>query len=206
MADTTGLMFGSLSPSCVHMCIDMQRMFGPDGPWPVPWIDKVMPQVCEIVRYHAGQTMFTRFMPPQSPEGMPGAWQRYYKHWRHVTLERMDPGLLALLPPLQAFVPPAAVVDRAVYSAFAGSQLATLLAQRHADTLLISGGETDMCVLATTLAAIDRGYRVVMIADALCSSSDAGHDSMIAHFNNRFSHQIETITTEALLSAWDIVK
>lgn len=202
MADTTGLMFGALSPHCVHLCIDMQRMFGPEGPWPVHWIEKVMPQVCEIARYHAGQTIFTRFMPPFSPDAMAGAWQRYYRHWREVTLERMDTTLLDLLAPLQSFVPPAVIVDRAVYSAFAGSTLAAVLADRHGDTLLISGGETDMCVLATTLAAVDRGYRVVMIADALCSSSDAGHDAMIAHFNNRFSRQIETIKTEALLSAW----
>jgi nicotinamidase-related amidase len=202
MADTTGLMFGALSPGCVHLCIDMQCLFAAGGPWPVPWIEKVMPQVCEIARYHAAQTVFTRFVPPPSPEAMPGAWRRYYAHWREVTLERMDPALLELLAPLRSFIPPAVMIDRGVYSAFAGSKLGALLAERRADTLLITGGETDMCVLATTLAAVDRGFRVVMIADALCSSSDPGHDAMIAHFNTRFSRQIETIKTEVLLSAW----
>ena len=40
------------------------------------------------------------------------------------------------------------------------------------DTLVISGSETDVCVLSTVLGAVDRGYRVVIAIDALCSSSN----------------------------------
>jgi len=202
MVETSGLMFGPLSPATVHLCVDMQRLFAGDGPWPVPWIHNVEPHVEEIVRHHAEQTVFTRFLPPRDAASLPGAWKRFYDKWRDVTLERLDPEVLELLPPLKRFVPPAVVVDRYVYSAFAGSDLARVLGLRHIDTLVISGGETDMCVLATALAAVDRGYRVIMIADALCSSSDAGHDALVDHFNRRFSQQIETVNTETLLSAW----
>jgi nicotinamidase-related amidase len=202
MPETTGLLFGPLSDRTCHLCIDMQLLFADGGPWPVPWIEKVQPQIVEIVSRKPACTVFTRFVPPREPQSLPGAWQRFYRHWREVTLEHLDPELLKLLPALAQFVPPASVIDRYVYSAFSGSELPHHLGARHCDTLVISGGETDMCVLATTLAAVDRGYRVVMIADALCSSSDAGHDAMIDHFNNRFSRQIETINTEALLSAW----
>jgi nicotinamidase-related amidase len=39
--------------------------------------------------------------------------------------------------------------------------------------MVITGTETDVCVLATVLGAIDFGYWVVLAIDALCSSSDA---------------------------------
>jgi spore maturation protein CgeB len=41
---------------------------------------------------------------------------------------------------------------------------------------VISGGETDVCVLAAVMDAVDAGYRVVLAADALCSVSDESHD------------------------------
>ena len=37
------------------------------------------------------------------------------------------------------------------------------------DTLVVTGGETDICVLATVLGAVDRGFRVVLVSDAICS-------------------------------------
>ena len=39
--------------------------------------------------------------------------------------------------------------------------------------------ETDVCVLSTVLDAVNIGFRVVMVEDALCSSSDAGHDALM---------------------------
>ena len=35
--------------------------------------------------------------------------------------------------------------------------------QRHVNTLIVSGGETDVCVLSTVLSAIDLGLRIVLV-------------------------------------------
>jgi nicotinamidase-related amidase len=70
------------------------------------------------------------------------------------------------------------------YSAFSGGQLQKYLQGRQVDTLIISGGETDVCVLATVLAAVDRGYRVIIVEDALCSSSDQTHDALLRFMRN----------------------
>ena len=80
--------------------------------------------------------------------------------------------------------------------------LETELKRRDTDTLIISGGETDVCVLATVLGAVDRGYRVVIVADALCSSSDETHDASMAVYANRYGQQVETIRTEDLCKSW----
>jgi nicotinamidase-related amidase len=70
------------------------------------------------------------------------------------------------------------------------------------DTIVITGGETDVCVLATTLGAIDWGFRVILVTDALCSSADETHDAMMNIYLNRFSEQVETVTTDTLLESW----
>lgn len=180
----------------------MQRLFAPGGPWPTPWMERVLPAMTAIATAHAARTVFTRFIPPEKPEHMPGAWRDYYRRWREVTGEHLDPEMLELVPPLAALVPPAVVIDKPVYSAFHGDRLRRLLSERGADALVVTGGETDVCVLATVLGAVDSGYRVLLVTDAVCSSSDAGHDALMTLFSTRFSLQVELTTAEALLSAW----
>lgn len=182
----------------------MQRLFAPDGIWPVPWMAASLPRITAIAEAMAARTIFTRFIPPEKPQDMPGAWRRYYEHWREVTLQNLHPELLELMPVLTKLVPPARVIDKAGYSAFTNPNLHDELRGLRADTLVITGGETDVCVLATVMSAIDIGYRVVLVTDAVCSSSDEGHDSLVALYDNRFSYQIETVDTETILNACNI--
>ena len=101
-----------------------------------------------------------------------------------------------------ALVPPAEVIDKHAYSPFFEPQLSDLLRRRETDGLIITGAETDVCVLAAVLDAVDFGYRVVLATDALCSSSDATHDALLSLYRNRYSQQIETASSEAILAAW----
>jgi len=63
--------------------------------------------------------------------------------------------------------------------------------ERHVGTVVVSGAETDVCVLATVLGAVDLGFRVVIVQDALCSSSDTGHDALMTMYRTRFHGQID---------------
>jgi nicotinamidase-related amidase len=67
---------------------------------------------------------------------------------------------------------------------------------------VVTGGETDVCVLATILGAVDRGYRVIVAADAVCSSADQTYDAMMFLYHSRFGEQIETAPTAEILDAW----
>ncbi len=200
MAD--GLIFGTLPATTRHLCVDMQRLFAADGPWPTPWMDRVLPVVESLVAHDPARTIFTRFIPPLKAEDMPGSWQRYYTRWEDKTRARLDPDYLDLVPSLARFVPPAQVVDKPVYSALAGRRLPAQLAAQSVDSLVISGSETDVCVLATVLAAVDHGFRVVIVEDGICSSSDPGHDALLGMYRQRFSQQIEIATADQLLQAW----
>jgi nicotinamidase-related amidase len=200
MADT--LLPIPLTENTVHLCIDMQRIFAPGGPWATPWMERVLPVVTEIAGRFPERTVFTRFVTPQQPEGMPGMWQRYYRRWRETTRDRVDPTLLDLVPPLARLAPPATVIDKTRYSAFAEPQLLQHLRQRGADGLIVTGSETDVCVLATVLGAVDLGYRVIVVRDAICSSSDEGHDALLRVYHRRYSEQIETADAEEVLRRW----
>jgi nicotinamidase-related amidase len=191
-----------LTGRTVHLCIDMQRLFSVDGIWPTPWMERVLPRVSAIARRFPERTVFTRFIPPAKPQDMPGLWQKYYRRWDQATREKIDPALLELMPPLAGLVPPAQAIDKTRYSAFAEPHLLAHLRQRGADGLVLTGSETDVCVLATVLGAVDLGYPVIVVSDAICSSSDEGHDALMKVYHGRYSEQIETLDTEAVLSRW----
>lgn len=146
--------------------------------------------------------MFTRFIPPKSPNELPGTWRRYYERWRQVTLPYLDHRLLELVPALARLAPPASIWDKAIYSPFTGSSFARYLRERHADALIVTGAETDVCVLATVLGAVDYAFRVILVPDAVCSSSDAGHDALLTLFRERFAEQVEIADAESVLGAW----
>jgi nicotinamidase-related amidase len=191
-----------LTPHTLHLCVDMQRLFSPEGPWPTPWMPRVLPVIKELASWAPRRNLFARFIPPEKPADMPGKWQDYYERWRQVTREFLDPALLELMPELAALCPPGTTVDRSRYSVFSAPTLVPLLRERQADGIIISGAETDVCVLATTLDAVDLGIRVIVVSDALCSSSDPGHDALIGLYQHRFSEQIEVADTLSVLSAW----
>ncbi len=185
----------------VHLCLDMQVMFGSDGPWPTPWMERVLPNIVRLAEKMPERTIFTRFIPPQRADDMPGMWREFYRKWPNVTRQRLAPANLELVPELRRFAPPGSVFDKFVYSAFTDGRLAGWLAQRNVSTLLVTGAETDVCVLATVLAAIDHGYRVVLLTDAICSSSDEGHDALMRMYTSRFDVQIELATVAEVIDA-----
>ncbi len=183
----------------VHLCVDMQRMFAEQTEWSTPWAVKILPQIIALTEINPSNTIFTRFIPAANACKAPGMWQKYYERWENMTLEKIDPALLQLIPALKAFIPPATLFDKHVYGPWMETTLHRYLQQRRIHTLIVSGGETDICVLATLLGAVDLGYRVILARDALCSSNDATHDSIMNIYHNRFSRQIHVLTTEEIL-------
>ena len=57
-------------------------------------------------------------------------------------------------------------------------------------------------LFSTVLDAVDIGFRVVLIEDALCSSSDAGHEALMTMYRLRFTEQIDLVTAAELKEVW----
>ena len=195
-----GLRFGPVGDRWVHLCIDMQRMFAEATEWHTPWMERVLPNVMKVVELDPARTIFTRFIPPPSPDNAGGTWRRYYQRWETMTRRQLAPGLIDLVPELDQFVPPARIEDKPVMSAWHG----TLHARLQADginTIIVTGAETEVCVLATVMGAIDLGYRVIIVIDAVCSGADSTHDAMIEIYRSRFGMQVETVDAAELTAA-----
>lgn len=163
---------------------------------------RVLPVVVRLCERKAERTCFTRFIPARSPREGEGTWRRYWRRWASMTLENLGEERVELLPELQVFTPPARVLDKSRYSPWLNTGLASALMASRVDTLVVTGAETDMCVLATVLGAVDMGFRVVVVSDALCSSSDQSHDALLALYHDRFGQQIETAECDEVLEMW----
>jgi nicotinamidase-related amidase len=192
----------TISAKAQHLCIDMQVLFSSQGPWPARWMERVLPVVLRLVERAPAQTIFTRFITPAHPDETRGMWRSYYRKWANVTRDTIDPQILSLMPELQRFTPPAMVFDKMVYSAFADGRLHKYLHENSVDTLIISGSETDVCVLSSVLAAVDYGYRIILARDGVCSSSDNAHDASLALYRQRFDLQVELAESQEILEAW----
>jgi hypothetical protein len=53
-----GFLVDPVPPSAVHLCVDMQRIFSSDGPWPTPWMERVLPTVTRIAERFPESTVF----------------------------------------------------------------------------------------------------------------------------------------------------
>jgi nicotinamidase-related amidase len=180
----------------------MQRIFARGGIWETPWMDRILPTIVGIAGRYPERTIFTRFITPASPEESPGQWRPYFERWRIATRNAQGAAQLDLVPELARFVPPAAIVDKPAYSAFFRSSLGNLLLGKAVRTVIVSGAETDVCVLSTVLDAVNIGFRVIIVEDALCSSSDQGHDALMTMYRLRFTEQIDLVSAEELADIW----
>jgi nicotinamidase-related amidase len=162
---------------------------------------RILPQVLRLAAARPVQTYCTRFIPAGRAEDAVGIWQRYYRHWQSATLDRAGRGAVELVPELAA-LPIAGLIDKPGFSAHSSPDLLPLLRQREIDTLVLSGVETDVCVWATAMTAIDQGLRVVIAKDAVASGDLAGHEAILRLAAERFGLQIDLASVDEILAGW----
>jgi nicotinamidase-related amidase len=46
------------------------------------------------------------------------------------------------------------------------------------------------------------GYRIIVVRDAVCSSSDEGHDMLMRLYHTQYTEQIETADAATILARW----
>lgn len=190
-----------LSARSVHVVTDMQELFSGESQWGFPGIHSVVPGIRAIAAARPAQTLWTRFISANTAEEAPGPWGALYRMWPGATLAAgADVGILASLRPL--VMGDGAVFDKTTYSAFRNPDFGAELERRGADTLVLSGIETDVCVLATLLEAVDRGYFVVLAEDALTSSDADGHRHVLDIIARRLKSQVFRASVAGILENW----
>ena len=91
------------------------------------------------------------------------------------------------------------VVPKHRWSAFHGTYLDLALRTRKVDTLVLTGGSTDVGIASTAFAARDLDYNLVIVSDACTSPEADNHDQLMRRVFPRMSR---VRTTEEVLGMW----
>jgi biuret amidohydrolase len=78
------------------------------------------------------------------------------------------------------------VTGKKRYDCFAATDLDHVLRSRSIDTLLLTGVNTNSCVLATTIAANTRDYTAVVVRDCVDTMDPALHDAALRVIGQAF--------------------
>ena len=191
-----------LPAATLHVVVDMQALFDSHPDWGSDCVRQVLPNVLALVRHRPERALYTRFVPPGEAREAPGRWRRTYERWPGATLAAAGAQAVELVAELADLARRGRVVDKSTYSAFASPAFMAALAAERPECLLFSGVETDQCVLASLLAAVDLGHRVVLAEDAVASAHAAAHEATLAHLLPRLDAQVECASTAAILASW----
>jgi nicotinamidase-related amidase len=201
MPESHALTNGVLDEQALHICIDMQRIFLEPGPWYAEAGLALLPKIEQLVHARNLPSVFTRFITPSNASEATGSWQTYYEFWHQVTKAEAGEEWLALHPTLQKFAKSENTFDKTTYDAFASGSFRSSIERAKPSALIFSGIETDVCVLATVLTALDLGFRTIIAEDAVTSSDLDSHNACFEFLFPRYSQQIEIATVAEILSA-----
>jgi len=71
------------------------------------------------------------------------------------------------------------VLNKLFASAFFGTALSSLLASHGCDSVIVTGASTSGCVRATTVDALQHGYRPIVPREAVGDRNPAAHDASL---------------------------
>lgn len=191
-------LFGPIPPSALHIVVDMQELFRSHPDWGTAALTDIIPPIWRLLTAKPDNAWFSRFIPARRADQAGGAWQRFYRRWHSVTLDQLDPHHIDVIPELRPWAKRA--VDKSGFSALGNAELDA--AARAAGQVILSGVETDVCVLATAFDAVDTGLRVILAVDALTSASRSCHAKALDILRDRFDEQVEIATVDQILAAW----
>ena len=93
------------------------------------------------------------------------------------------------------------LVPKQRWSAFHGTYLDMALRTRRADTLVLTGGSTDVGIAATAFAARDLDYNLVIVSDACTSPEQDNHVQLMTRVFPRMSRVRTTAQVLAMMEA-----
>lgn len=177
------------------LVIDMQTAFlAPDAVFGNPHGMDIIPQVNQLaaaMRAAGCDVIWTRQSVASLPPLAMAPWQ-YDESDLHVraALAALTPGAPAHeLHPLMAAGEGDVVLDKYRYSAFAcpAGKLEEQLRQRNTEMLVIVGTLTNVCCESTARDAYMRGYKVVVVPDAMAAVADAEHNAALLNLRLNFA-------------------
>jgi nicotinamidase-related amidase len=202
-----------LSPdSTALVVVDMQNDFVRTGaPLEVPDARATIPaqrRLLEAFRAAGRAVVFTRFLagPKRtlmwnwSPVIAPptcGCWPGFRRSYGDANGELDCTAVIDELAPL----PGEPQIEKYGYSGFHRTNLTDVLRAREADTVVITGTVTQICVEDTARGAFHEGFRTVVVADAVSSFDSELHRATLRNIEMKFGRVLTTDDVLAELAA-----
>jgi nicotinamidase/pyrazinamidase len=145
--------------------VDVQNDFCPGGALAVPEGDRVVPVINELMPKFRHVLATQDFHPPghSSFAEQGGPWPEHCV--QGTTGAELHPELDT--GAIDEIVQKGTDPDTDGYSGFAGTDLADRLRKRGVKIVVVTGLATDYCVRATAIEAIEHGFDVVVLSDAI---------------------------------------
>ena len=192
----------NLGTNTTLVIIDMQKLFLTEkkSPWSSSKLLSIIPNIEKLIKTMGKKNViFTRFVPPKKWQDESGSWRTYYRLNKAVTRENIGNPPLDIIDKLQKHVSKNSVVNRTKSSSvFAGKSFQTKIKRKATKFLIFAGIETDYCVLASVLDAMNRGYYVIVVSDACGSTARGGHKNALDIFE-RFPEQLWLTSTSNII-------
>ena len=201
-------MFGNIVPSrTAHIIVDLQNGFmEPGATVELPVAREIVPNVnriCEAVRAAGGINVFIRYLIDEETQV---SWSSWFTDFaspqrRTAMIETFgkDCHGFALWPGLDVQATDL-IVDKTRFGAFVpgSSKLHEILQARGIDTLIITGTATNVCCESTARDAMQMNYKIIFVADANATWTDAAHNATLENMALLFA---DVMTTAEVLRA-----
>lgn len=86
-----------------------------------------------------------------------------------IVTEQYPKGLGPTVEPIRRALPDYRPIEKMAFSCCDESSFMDMVRRMNAQTLVVAGMETHICVLQTSLGLLREGYRVHLVTDAVCS-------------------------------------
>jgi len=93
------------------------------------------------------------------------------------------------------------VVEKRVYSGFFETGLDSLLRSLHAETVILTGLHTHLCVRHTAADAFFRGYKIIIPNDAVESFTEKDHKEGLEYL--KYAYNAEVTETDKIIERWE---
>lgn len=193
-------LFGPIPPTAIHLVVDMQELFRSHPDWGSSCLTPLVRPIRKLLAARPDNACFSRFVPPRRSDEAERHWGRYYRRWHRVTMETMAPGLVEIIHELRPWAK--RLIDKPGYSALVNGPFRTAMQAQPGHCLILSGVETDVCVLSTVMEAMELGLRTIIASDAVASSIAACHDHAMRILEIRYDEQVEIATADEIIAAW----
>lgn len=105
-----------------------------------------------------------------------------------------------LLPELQPYANDKNTYSRVMAGTFLDRPLVAALAAQHRMTMIVSGYATEVAVLQTALGALEAGYRVYVVVDAVGSKSKRTEQAALREMEQAGATPISVLALAAMLA------